>query len=171
MADSILPPFGEWWRGNGERDGDGALIRAGSSSTLYDNYALARGEGKFTVEYEYSADAEAEVWVVVNRYTNANVKLGEAAIFDRRVPAAQNSRVVIDFDLPAKVDAKWLPSIVVRPGGADVKFSWVKVYRTAAPAQPSGPAVTVWNGTDELGVDVTVWDGAAEIPTTIEIQA
>lgn len=169
MADSVLPPFGEWWRGNGVKDGDGALIKAGSSSTLFDRYALPRGEGRWTLEYEYSADAEAVVWIVINRYSGANVKLGEAAILDRRLPAAQNSRIVLDMEFPAKVDAKWLPSMVVRPGGADVKFSWVKVYKTASP--PSGPTVTVWNGTDELGVDVTIWDGAAEIPTTIEIQA
>ena len=169
MTDSILPAFGTWWRGNGVQDGDGALIRAGSSSTLYDQYALDRGDGKWTVEYEYSADAEAEVWAVINRYTAANVKLGEAAIFDRRLPAAQNSRIVLDVELPAKVDAKWLPSMVVRPGGADVKFHYVKVYKT--PTQPTGPATTVWNGTDEIGVAVTVWDGTTEIPTTIEIQA
>ena len=170
MADSILPPFGAWWRGNGVRDGDGALIRAGSSSTLFDSYALAREDGKWTIEYEYSADAEAVVWIVINRYSDANVKIGEGAIFDRRLPAAQNSRIVLDMEFPAKVDAKWLPSVVVRPPGADVKFNWIKVYKTPPPA-PAGPVTTVWNGTDEIGVAVTVWDGATEIPATVEIQA
>ncbi len=170
MADSVLPPLGAWWRSNGVRDGDGALIRAGSSSTLYDNYALPRGDGKWTIEYEYSADAESVVWIVINRYSDANVKLGEGAILDRRLPAAQNSRIVLDVELPAKVDVKWLPSVVVRPGGADVKFNWVKVYKTPPPA-PQGPTTAVWNGTDELGASVTVWDGTAEIPATIEIQA
>jgi hypothetical protein len=169
VADSILPSFGIWWRGNGVQDGDGALIRAGSSSTLYDNYALPRDDGKWTIEYEYSADAEAVVWVVINRYSDAKVGLGEGAIYDRRLPAAQNSRVVLDMEFPAKVDAKWLPSIMVRPGGADVKFHYVKVYKT--PTQPTGPATTVWNGTDEIGADVTVWDGTKEIPATVEIQA
>lgn len=168
MTVSVLPPFGEWWRGNGTRDGEGALIRAGSSSTLYDRYALPRDGGKWTIEYEYSAGAEAVVWVVINRYSEANVKLGEGAIFDRRLPAAQNSRIVLDMEFPAKVDAKWLPSVVVRPG-ADVKFNWVKVYKTLPPA-PAGPVTAVWNGTDEIGVAVTVWDGAKEIPTTVEIQ-
>lgn len=169
MADSILPPFGEWWRGNGVRDGDGALIRAGSSSTLYDQYALARDDGKWTIEYEYSADAESVVWVVINRYSDANVKLGDGAIYDRRLPAAQNSRVVMDVEFPAKVDAKWLPSIMVRPGGADVKFNWVKVYKT--PGLPSGPAAAVWDGAAERLCVVTVWDGTRELPATIEIQS
>jgi hypothetical protein len=169
MTDSVLPPFGAWWRGNGVRDGDGALIRAGSSSTLYGNYALARDNGKWTIEYEYSADAEAVVRIVINRYSDANVKLGEGAIFDRRLPAAQNSRIVLDMELPAKVDAKWLPSVAVRPG-ADVKFNWLKVYKTPPPP-PAGPTAAVWDGTDEIGATVTVWDGTSEIPTTVEIQA
>lgn len=168
MTDSILPPFGEWWRGNGVKDGDGALIRAGSSSTLYDRYALPRGEGRWTIEYEYSADVEAVVWIVINRYSEANVKLGEGAIFDRRLPAAQNSRIVLDMEFPAKVDAKWLPSVVVRPG-ADVKFNWVKVYKTPPPA-PLGPVTTVWDGVAEVGASVTVWDGVREVPATLEIQ-
>lgn len=168
MADSVLPPFGEWWRGNGARDGDGALIKAGSSSTLFDRFALPRGGGRWTVELEYSADGESVVWLVANQYSAANAKLGEAAIFDRRLPAAQNSHVVIDFELPAKVDARWLPSMVVRPGGSDVKFHWVKVYETPV---PSGPAVAIWDGTRELAADVTGWDGTAEISADIEIQA
>lgn len=171
MADSVLPVFGEWWRSNGTKDGDGALIKAGSSSTLFDQFALPRRSGKWTVEYEYSADAEAEVWVVINRYSDANVKIGEGTIFDRRLPAAQNSRVVIDFDLPAKVDAKWLPSVMVRPGGSDVKFSWMKVYETPPPPPPAGPAVTVWDRGREVACTVTVWDGEKEIPASIEIQA
>lgn len=166
MADSVLPAFSKWWRGNGVPDGDGALIRAGSSSTLFDQYALPAGGRKWTVEYEYSADAEAVVWVVVNKYTTANVKIGDVSIHDRRLPAAQNARVVIDFDLPAAVDAKWLPSIVVRES-TDVRFSYVKVYETPV---LSGPAATVWDGVTEIAASVTVWDGAREIPATLEIQ-
>ena len=167
MADSVLPAFSQWWRGNGSPDGDGALIRAGSSSTLFDQYALPAGSRKWTVEYEYSISAEAVVWVVVNKYTAANVKVGDVAIHDRRLPAAQNARVVIDLELPAAIEAKWLPSIVVRES-TDVKFSYVKVYETPV---PSGPTATVWNGTDEIGADVTVWDGEKEVPVTVEIQA
>lgn len=167
MADSILPPFSQWWRGNGSPDGDGALIRAGSSSTLFDRYALPAGGRKWTVEYEYSADAEAVVWVVVNKYTSAHVKIGDVAIHDRRLPAAQNARVVIDFDLPAAVDAKWLPSVVVRKS-TDVKFSYVKVYETPV---PPGPAATVWNGAEGAPATVTVWDGTREISASLEIQA
>lgn len=168
MADSVLPPFGEWWRSNGTKEGEGALLRAGSSSTVFDRFALPRGDGRWTLEFEYSADAEAVVWLVVNRYSDANVKLGEGAIFDRRLPAAQNSRVVMDVEFPAKVDAKWLPSIMVRPGGADVKFNWVKVYKTPAPA---GPTAAVWDGATERPCAVTVWDGTRELPATVEIQS
>lgn len=169
MADSILPPFSQWWRGNGSPDGDGALIRAGSSSTLFDQYALPAGGRKWTVEYEYSTDAESVVWVVVNKYTAANVKIGDVAIHDRRLPAAQNAHVVIDFELPAAIDAKWLPSIVVRES-TDVKFSYVKVYETPPPPT-AGPAATVWTGTEEAAATVTVWNGANEISATFEIQA
>ena len=167
MTDSVLPAFSQWWRGNGSPDGDGALIKAGSSSTLFDQYALPAGGRKWTIEYEYSADAEAVVWAVINKYTAANVKIGDVAIHDRRLPAAQNARVVIDFDLPAAVDAKWLPSIVVRES-TDVKFNYVKVYETPV---PFGPTAAVWNGTDEVAASVTVWDGTREISASLEIQA
>lgn len=169
MTDSVLPAFGTWWRGNGVQDGDGALIRAGSSSTLFDSYALSAGGRKWTAEYEYSASAEAVVWVVVNKYTAANVKIGDVAIHDRRLPAAQNARVVIDFELPAAIDAKWLPSIVVRES-TDVKFSYVKVYETPPPPT-AGPAATVWTGAEEVAASVTVWDGTREISASLEIQA
>ena len=169
MTDSVLPAFSQWWRSSGVRDGDGALIRVGSSSTPYDQYAAPRASGKWTIEYEYSADAEAVVWIVINRFSAANVKLGEAAIFDRRLPAAQNSKIVLDFDLPATVTDKWLPSIRVREG-ADVKFHWLKTYETPAPS-PTGPAATVWTGTEEAAATVTVWDGTREIPASLEIQA
>lgn len=167
MTDSVLPAFSQWWRGNGSPDGDGALIKAGSSSTLFDRYALPAGGRKWTVEYEYTTDAESVVWVVVNKYTAANVKIGDVAIHDRRLPAAQNARVVIDFDLPAAVDAKWLPSIRVRES-TDVKFNYVKVYETPV---PSGPAAAVWNGAEEAPATVTVWDGTHEISASLEIQA
>lgn len=167
MADSVLPAFSQWWRSNGSPDGDGALIKAGSSSTLFDRYALPAGGRKWTVEYEYSAAAESVVWIVVNKYTATNVKIRDVAIHDRRLPAAQNARVVIDFDLPAAIDAKWLPSIVVRES-TDVKFNYVKVYETPV---PSGPPATVWNGANEVAASVTVWDGTREIPATLEIQA
>lgn len=167
MADSVLPAFSQWWRGNGTPEGDGALIRAGSSSTLFDEYALPAGGRKWTVEYEYTADADAVVWVVINKYTAENVKIGDVAIHDRRLPAAQNARVVIDFDLPEEIDAKWLPSIGVRES-TDVTFSYVKVYETPAPGAPLG---YVWDGTSEIPVSVTVWDGATEVPATFEIQS
>ena len=167
MTDSVLPAFSQWWRGKGSPDGDGALIKAGASSTLFDQYALPAGGRKWTVEYEYSADAESVVWVVVNKYTAANVKIGDVAIHDRRLPAAQDARIVIDFDLPAAIDAKWLPSIVVREA-TDVKFTYVKVYETPV---PTGPAAEVWNGTGEVAASVTVWDGTREISASLEIQA
>lgn len=167
MADSVLPSFGAWWRGNGVRDGDGALIRVGSSSTPYDQYAAPRGSGKWTIEYEYSAGAEAVVWIVISRFSAANVKLGEGAIFDRRLPAAQNSKIVLDFELPATVTDKWLPSVRVREG-ADVKFHYLKAYETPTPA---GPVATVWTGAEEAAATVTVWDGANEISATLESQA
>lgn len=167
MADSRLPAFGAWWRGNGEQDGEGALIHAGSSTTTYDNLALPPGGRKWVVEYEYTAEAEALVWVVINRFTAANVKLGDVAIFDRRLPAAEKSRVVVEFELPASVTEKWLPSVSVRPS-TDVRFHWLKVYE--APT-PGGPLGYVWDGATEIPVSVTVWDGATEVPATFEIQA
>lgn len=169
MADSILPAFGTWWRGNGVRDGDGALIRVGSSATPYDQYAVPRASGKWTIEYEYSADAEVVVWVIIKRFSDANANVGEAAIFDSRLPAAQNSKIVLDFELPATVTEKWLPSVRVQ-SGADVKFHYLKAYETPPPAA-AGPVATVWDGAAEIAASVTVWDGAREIPAAIEIQA
>ena len=169
MTDSVLPAFSQWWRGNGSPDGDGALIKSGSSSTPYNQHAQPRGGGKWTIEYEYSATDEAVVWVVINRFSNANVKAGEAGIFDRRLPAAQNGRIVLDFELPATVTEKWLPSVRVQ-SGSDVKFHWLKAYETRPPA-PVGPAVTVRDGAAEVAATATVWDGAKETPVSIEIQA
>lgn len=169
MTDSALPPIKDWWRGDGAIDGDSATVRAGSSTTPYDQYAAPRASGKWTIEYEYSADAEAVVWIVINRFSATNVKLGEAGIFDRRLPAAQSSKIVLDFELPATVTDKWLPSVLVREG-ADVKFHWLKAYETPTPV-PADPVATVWTGAEEASATVTVWDGTREISAFLEIQA
>jgi hypothetical protein len=46
MTDSVLPPFGEWWRGNGVKDGEEATVplRIGRLWAAEDLIEVRRGE-------------------------------------------------------------------------------------------------------------------------------
>lgn len=170
-TESALPPLGLWWRGNGVRHGDGALIRANSSTVAYDNAAVPVGAGKWSIDFEYTAAAEASLWVVVVRHNADKSKVGEVATSEFKLPAASEmTRRTLEIALPESVNERWLPSLRVRPP-VDVDFAFLKVYETPAPPPPAGPAVTVWDGEREVACTVTVWDGEKEIPANIEIQA
>jgi hypothetical protein len=40
---------------------------------------------------------------------------------------------------------------------------------TSSESVASGPAATLWNGSDELSVTLALWDGADEAPVTLEL--
>lgn len=171
MADSILPALGDWWWSKGKRQGGGVYLSAGASTTPYDGAAVPVGSRKFTIEITYTSGNSNRLDVRVNWFNDAKVKV--AGPFDIKtfdLSPAQAGTALLEVELPASTYLRWLPSLLVPTSAHDILVHSLKVYETQAPA-PQGPAATVWNGTDEIGVVVTVWDGANEIPATIEIQA
>lgn len=171
MTDSILPALGEWWWSKGKRQGGGVYLSAGASTTPYDGAAVPAGSRKFTFEVTYTSGSSNQIDVRVNWFNDNKVKV--AGPFDIKafdLSPAQAGTALLGVELPANPNPRWLPSLLVPASAHDILIHSLKVYETPAPA-PQGPAATVWNGTDEIGVVVTVWDGAAELPATIEIQA
>lgn len=171
MADSILPALGDWWWSKGKRQGTSVYLNAGASTTPYDGAAIPVGSRKFTFEVAYSSGDQNRLDVRVNWFNDSKVKVAgpfDIQTFD--LSPAQNGTALLEVELPADPRPRWLPSLLVPASAHDILVHSLKVYETPAPA-PQGPATTVWNGTDEIGVVVTVWDGAAEIPATVEIQA
>ena len=169
MADSILPALGNWWWSKGKRQGDSVYLYAGASTTPYDGSAVPVGSRKFTIEITYTSGSSNPLDVRVNWFNDGKVKVaGPVDIKTFDLNPAQNGAALLEFELPADPRPRWLPSLLIPAGAHDMIVHSLKVYETPAPA---GPVATVWNGTDEIGVDVTIWDGAAEIPATIEIQA
>lgn len=171
MADSILPALGDWWWSRGKRQGGGVYLSAGASTTPYDSAAAPVGSRKFTLEVTYTSGSSNRIDVRVNRFNDAKVKVDgpfDVKTFD--LPPAQAGTALLEVELPADPRPRWLPSLLVPADAHDILVHSLKVYETPAPT-PRGPATTVWNGTDEIGVVVTVWDGANEIPATVEIQA
>lgn len=171
MADSILPALGNWWWSKGKRQGDAVYLSAGASTTPYDGAAVPVGSRKFILEVAYTSVDPNRLDVRVNWFNDAKVKV--AGPFDVKtydLPPAQAGTSLLEVELPADPRPRWLPSLLIPASAHDLLVHSLKVYETPAPA-PQGPATTVWNGTDEIGVVVTVWDGANEIPATVEIQA
>ena len=171
MADSILPALGDWWWSKGKRQGTSVYLNAGASTTPYDGAAVSVGSRKFTLEITYTSGHANRLDVRVT-WVNAS-KAKVAGPFDVKtfdLPSAQAGTALLEVDLPASTYPRWLPSLLVPASAHDILVHSLKVYETSAPA-PQGPATTVWNGTDEIGVVVTVWDGANELPATVEIQA
>lgn len=171
MADSILPALGGWWWSKGKRQGGDVYLYAGASTTPYDGAAVPVGSRKFTLEVTYTSGSSNRIDVRVNWFNDTKVKV--AGPFDVKtygLPSAQAGTALLEVELPSSTYPRWLPSLLVPANAHDILVHSLKVYETPAPA-PQGPAATVWNGTDEIGVVVTVWDGANEIPATLEIQA
>lgn len=169
MADSILPAIGNWWWSQGKRQGDSVYLSTASSSTPYDDAAAPVGSRKFTFEVAYTSGDSNQIDIRVNWFNDNKVKVaGPFDIKTFNLNPAQNGTALLAVELPPSTSPRWLPSILVAGGAHGILVHSLKVYETPA---PSGPATTVWNGTDEIGVDVTIWDGAQELPATVEIQA
>lgn len=169
MADSILPALGNWWWSKGARQGSSVYLNAGASTTPYDAAAVPVGSRKFTLEVTYTSGDSNRLDVRVNWFNDAKVKASgpfDIQTFD--LTPAQNGTTLLAVELPPSPSPRWLPSLLVPASAHDIIVHSLKVYETPA---PSGPATTVWDGTDEIGVTVTVWDGTTEIPATVEIQA
>ena len=167
MADSIFPVLGAWWRSKGVRQGDGATLPAGASTTPYDGSAAPAGSRRFTFEVDYRDASESRIDLRVNWFNDNKVKInGPFNIANVALPQGQ-TKVVAEVELPASTAPRWLPSIGVPTDSGDVAISSLKVYET--PTKPS--PVTVWDGAKEVPVTVTVWDGAKEVPASIEFQA
>lgn len=168
MTESLLPVLGEWWRSRGQRQGDGASLPPGASSTPYDLSAVPMLSRRFVFEITYSAAAAARVDLRVNWFSDGKTKVsGPFTLTEVALDATQGKTVTTEVTLPASTSPRWLPSIAVPAGSGEVAISSLKVYETPAKPNP----VTVWDGAKEVPVAVTVWDGAKEVPASIEFQA
>lgn len=169
MTESVLPVLGEWWRSRGQRQGDGASLPSGASTTPYDGSAVLAEPRRFTFEITYSAAAAAQVDLRVNWFSSEKTKVsGPFNLVSVALDAAQGKTITTEVTLPDKPSPRWLPSIAVPPESGEVTISSLKVYETPAPA---GPAVAVWDGAAERSCAVTVWDGTRELPATVDIQS
>lgn len=167
MADSIFPVLGAWWRSKGSRQGDGATLPSGASTTPYDGSAMPVGSRRFTFEIDYRDTSEARIDLRMNWFNDNKVKLDGPYIITTVTLPADQTKVTADVELPASTAPRWLPSIAVPTGSGEVAISSLKVYETPAKPNP----VTVWDGAKEVPVAVTVWDGAKEVPASIEFQS
>nr|DAU30405.1 MAG TPA: hypothetical protein [Caudoviricetes sp.] len=167
MADSIFPVLGAWWRSKGSRQGDGATLPAGASTTPYDSAAMPVGSRRFTFEVDYQDAAAASIDLRVNWFNDSKVKInGPFDIANVALPQGQ-TKVVAEVELPASTAPRWLPSIGVPANSGSAAISSLKIYETPVKVQP----VTVWDGARESAATITVWDGAREVPASIEFQA
>lgn len=169
MAESILPVLGAWWRSRGQRQGDGASLPPGASTTPYDGSAVLAEPRRFTFEITYSAAEAAKVDLRVNWFSAGKTKVsGPFNLTSVQLEAAQGRTVTAEVTLPDNPSPRWLPSIGVPPESGEVTISSLKVYETPA---PTGPTAAVWDGATERPCAVTVWDGTRELPATVEIQS
>lgn len=167
MADSIFPILGAWWRSKGTRQGDGATLPAGASTTPYDNAAIPVGSRKVTFEIDYQDAAAARIDLRVNWFNDNKVKInGPFNIATVALPQGQ-TKVVAEVELPDSTAPRWLPSLGIPADSSDAAISSLKIYETPVKTQP----VFVWDGAREEAATITVWDGAREVPASIEFQA
>lgn len=164
MADSVLPVFGAWWRASGTRQGDGAVLPDGATSTPYDSSAVPVGSKRWSAEIVYTADSPVSMSIRHNHFNAGKTKIRQTSIDDFPLAAGTSVSRRIDFVLTDTEQPNWLPSIGA-VGGA-ISFSSVKIYETPA---PTGPTVTVWDGHKEFPATISVWDGRKEVACTVEV--
>ncbi len=164
MPNSVLPPFGRWWRSSGTQRGDGADIPPGATTTPYDDFAVPVGSKRWSLELEYSAAAPATLIVRQNYVTAGKEVARQTEIGRYALEAGSGVTKRIDFELGDSPHPNWLPSLGVI--GSPITFAYVKAYETPA---ATGPQVAVWDGTKEAPATVAVWDGAAEVACTVEV--
>ena len=164
MPNSVLPVFGAWWRSAGTRQGNGASLPAGATTTPYDNFAVPVGSKRWSVELEYSADAPVTVAIRYNHITAGKGVARQTDVGRFTLEAGSGVTRRIDFELSDSPHPNWLPSLGMMGGGAS--FTSVKVFETPA---DTGPRVVVWDGATEVPATVTVWDGAKEVACTVEV--
>ena len=164
MPNSVLPVFGAWWRSAGTRQGDGANLPAGASTTPYDNAAVPTGSKRWSIELEYSATSPVSLAVRHNHITAGKEVARQTEVGTHTLAVGTGVDRRIDFELEDSPHPNWLPSLRLIDGSAS--FTSVKVYETPVNA---GPPVTVWDGVKEVPASVTVWDGAKEVACTVEV--
>lgn len=165
-AGGLLPVLGAWWRGSGSRQGDGASLPAGASTTPYDSAAIPVGDRKFTFEIAYTADAQSLLNLRVNWFSADNRKqAGPYALKSVPLSAGQGVVTKVEVELPADDRPKWLPSLLVEPGGGPLLISSLKVYETPH----SIPRIMVWDGEVAQECTIAIWDGSREVPANIDI--
>lgn len=147
MTESILPGIGEWWSSQGQRQGDAVSLPPRASTTPYDLSAVPALSRRFTFELTYSADRASKVDLRVNWFSHAQKKLGGPFnLSSMALDPSPGKTVTATVTLPDNQSPRWLPSIGVSADSGEVSISSLKVYETPS---PSGPSVTVWDGTHE----------------------
>lgn len=164
MADSVLPVFGAWWRSAGSRLGDGAVLPEGATSTPYDGSAVPVGGKRWSAEIVYAADSPVSLSIKHNHFNAGKTRIRQTAIDDFPLAAGTAVSRRIDFVLNVTELPNWLPSIGAV--GGRISFSSVKIYETPA---PTGPTITVWDGSKEVPATISVWDGSKEVACTVEV--
>lgn len=165
-AGGLLPVLGAWWRGAGQRRGDGAYINAGASTTPYDGSAISVGSRRFTFEMAYTSGDTNIVHLMVNWFSEDNKKqAGPFSLKRVDLSAGAGTVVKIEVELPADARPKWLPSLRVDSAGHDILISSLKVYETPRVS----PRVMVWDGEVAQECTIAVWDGTAERAANIDI--
>lgn len=131
---SVFPIIGAWWGGNGNRVGDGRLIRKGSSSTPFESSAYTVGERKWTVEITYSADQDTQIAMRANWFEAGKKTTGKQDFITTwNIRAGSNAAVKFDFELPTNAYPLWTPSIAVPGTANEITIHNFNVYETPKP--------------------------------------
>uniref|UniRef100_A0AAU8B0I9 Uncharacterized protein n=1 Tax=Dulem virus 38 TaxID=3145756 RepID=A0AAU8B0I9_9CAUD len=160
---SVFPVVGAWWRQNGTRVGNGARLKAGTSTTPYDQYAQPVGGRRWTVEVEYLADDFPHLKVVANHFRGGK-KVASREVASEFLGASHSlAPHTFEITLPDGFTEAWLPSLRV---GVDTEIQAARFYET--PPRETA-AVQVWEGDHIVTAHVTVWDGEKEVPARLDV--
>lgn len=61
--------------------------------------------------------------------------------------------------------------VITRTGVGRRQYIWLvkNIISSVAEVTPTGPTVSVWDGTVENPADVTVWNGTTELESVVEV--
>ena len=112
MAESQFPRLADWWRGGGSVSGTDVVFTGVTSTTPYETTAQKVGNGRWTVEVEYTATQATRLAIRQNKLKAAANNMGAGQVFRTNLDLPAGNRLKAFADLTIDLSQEyWTPSL------------------------------------------------------------
>lgn len=128
MAESQFPRLADWWRGGGSVSGTDVVFTGVTSTTPYETTAQKVGNGRWTVEVEYTATQATRLAIRQNKLKAAANNMGAGQVFRTNLDLSVGEHLTTSINLSLDLAQEyWTPSLGI---SGPVTIHSVSVYGT-----------------------------------------